>query len=190
MKKAVMIFAVLAIAVLAVMAYAGFFRTVKIKEGMPAKYTLVLKQARGEYSQAGVVLDEVYKYLKGIGVDSELGAAIFLDDPRAVKKEDLRWVGGCVLPDSAKGKISAIRKKYMVKEFKPVKSAMTTFPFKNRLNLVAGIMKVYPAFGVYATRNKLESAAILEIYDMKGRQIIYIRPVIKGWDAAKLFYKK
>ena len=188
MKKAVMVFSVLAIAVLAVMTYAGFLRTVKIGEGMPSKYTLVLKKATGEYSQAGVVLDEVYKYLKGIGVDPELGAAIYLDNPRTVKKEDLRWVGGCVLPDSARGKISAIRKKYLVKEFKPVQSAMTTFPFRNRLNLIAAIMKVYPALARYGEKHQLPPSAIMEIYDMKGRQIIFIRPVVKGWDGAKLFY--
>ena len=143
MKKALMLFGILVIATLAVIAYAGFFRTVKIEEGVSAKYTLVLMKAKGDYSQAGVVLDEVHKYLKGIGVEPELGVGIYLDDPRAVKKEDLRWVGGCVLPDSARGKISIIRKKYMVKEFKPVRSAMTTFPFKNRLNMIAGILKVY-----------------------------------------------
>ena len=188
MKKALAVFGVLAIAVVAVIAYAGFFRTVKVEEGMPGKYTMVLKKARGEYSQAGAVLDEVYKYLKEIGVDPEYGAAIYLDNPRTVKKEDLRWVGGCVLPDSARSKISAIRKKYLVKEFKPVKSAMTTFPFKNRLNLIASIVKVYPALGAYADKNKLPASAIVEIYDMKGGQILYVMPVVKGWDAVKLFY--
>lgn len=188
MKKAVMILGILVAAVLAVMAYAGFFRTVKVDEGMSAKYTLVLKQAKGEYSQAGVVLDEVYKFLKDAGVEVELGAAIYLDNPRVTKKEELRWVGGCVLPDSARGKIASIRKKYMVKEWKPVRSAMTTFPFRNRLNLVAGIVRVYPALGAYAAKNKLSSTAIMEVYDMKGRQIVYVMPVVKGWDAVKLFY--
>lgn len=188
MKKAVLIFSALLAAVLAVLAYAGFFRTVKIEEGMPAQYTLVLKKATGEYSQAGVVLDEVYKYLKEIGVDAEFGAAIYLDNPQKVKKEDLRWVGGCVLPDSARGKITTIKKRYMVKEFKPVRSAMTTFPFKNRLNLVAGIMKVYPAFGAYAAKNRLSPGAVVEIYDVKGKQIIYIQPIVEGWDAVTIFY--
>ena len=188
MKKAVMIFAVLVLAVLSVLAYAGFFRTVTIGEGMSEKYTLVLKKTTGDYSQAGVVLDEVFKYLKGIGVDAETGAAIYLDNPRKVKKADLRWVGGCVLPDSAKSRIGEIRKKYLVKEFKPVKSAMTTFPCKIRLNLVAGIMRVYPALNAYSLKNKLETTAIMEVYDMKGKQTIFVMPVVKGWDAVKLFY--
>jgi len=188
MKKAVMILGILVVAALAVVAYAGFFRTVKIEEGVSAKYTLVLMKAKGDYSKAGVVLDEVYKYLKGIGVEPELGVGIYLDDPRTVKKEDLRWVGGCVLPDSARGKISIIRKKYMVKEFKPVRSAMTTFPFKNRLNMIAGILKVYPALAAYSVKNKLKPSAVMEIYDSKAGQTLFVRPVIKDWDAAKMFY--
>jgi len=190
MKKAVMVFAALAIALLAVLAYAGFFRKVSIEEGVSPKYTLVLKKSTGAYSQAGVVLEEVQNYLKSIGVEPEFGVGIYLDDPRTVKKEDLRWVAGYVLPDSARKKAGSIRKKYMVRDFKPGRAAMATFPHRNRLNLVAGIMKVYPALSAYAVRNKVPPCAIAEIYDMKGRQIIYIMPLVKGWDAVKLYYGK
>ena len=93
------------------------------------------------------------------------------------------------MPAKSRGKIGVISKKYMVREFKPVKSVITVFPFRNRLNLIAGISKVYPALARYAKENELPNSAVIEIYDMKAREIIYIRPIVKGWNALKLFYE-
>lgn len=177
---------IVAVVVFVFFSYAGFFHKVSVGEGPAGPYTFVYKKATGSYHNSAKPMAEVYNWLKGNGIEATKGVGIYFDDPKSVNHEQLRYVAGCVIEGAAKP--SGMPQEYTVKDFNADRCLVVTFPFKNKMNIMAGAVKVYPVIADYVKANGLPMNAVMEIYDTPGQRITYIMPLDPEFDAVKTFY--
>lgn len=173
----------------ALLGYAGFFRPVEVTEGIAGPYTLVYVKLKGEFSQAGTAIEETTRWLEENGVKPGKGFGLYMDNPRTTPKGEWRFIAGCILEEGYRGKIPMIRKKYRVEEFAAVRAVLSEFPFRNKLNMFAGLVKVYPALGKYGEERGYPPKCIMEIYDTEGEKIVYVQPVEKSFDGPAIYYR-
>lgn len=174
------------IAVVGFLGYSGFFHKVAVTEGVSGPYTLVYKKAAGPYQNCAKPMDEVYRFLKANNIESSKGFGFYLDDPKKVSQDKLRYIAGCIVDD--RSKLKGLKTDLSIKDFKPVKSVIVVFPYKNIMSIFAGVMKVYPAISLYAADKKIPGNAVMEIYDTPGKTITYVMPSEPKFDAVKLYY--
>ena len=93
--------------------------------------------------------------------------------------EELRSEVGVILEKNDHGKIPLIRKRLKVRRFPKTKCIVAEFPFRTEFSVYIGIMKVYPVLQSYKLENKYRNTPVMEIYDIPGKRILYIAPVLK-----------
>jgi hypothetical protein len=139
-------------------------------------FELVFLEHRGPYQEIGPVLKQVMQEAKDAGVEPERTFGNYLDDPKAVKQQQLRSEAGVIV------KTDDVRKFRDVKGLKHrvfAKQACVTvvFPFKNTLSIYLGIFKAYPALEKYRVQMGYKPAPGMELYD--SETITYIFPIVK-----------
>jgi DNA gyrase inhibitor GyrI len=178
LKTIGIIIVVIALAATGFMFYAGFFYPVKISEAQAGPFTLVYKKATGSYSKSYTVINEVYKSLATDNIKTAKCFGIYFDNPRTVPEQNLRYIAGCII--EGEYKTGSADKGIFVKNFAPAKCVTTEFPFKNKLNIFAGVMKVYPKLAEYSQQKAYPMNAVMEIYDNSNKKITYYLPVENG----------
>jgi hypothetical protein len=174
---------VVVIAALAILGGAGYFTTVTVGEKEAGPFTLVYEEYRGPYSEVGPVMERIYRSLEADGVVPARGFGIYFDDPRTVKKEDLRSEVGFILEGKNLERLPALSKKYKAKKIAKDVFYSAEFPYRNKMSYIVGPMKVYPAFEEYlkerAIKHSSKEGYALEIYDEAAKTITFLMPKIQ-----------
>lgn len=178
MKKVVVVVLVLAVAALAYLAYAGAFASVKVTGQKMGPYNLMFTQQKGDYRQTGKTIMAVADALKALGVEPESAFGIYYDNPREVKKEDLRADVGMILTSAELRKAAKLRKQYKTRTLAAQDCLTAEMPFKGGVSIYLGIMKAYPALGREAEARGMRLGAIMEIY-VPGKTITYVAQIRK-----------
>ncbi|MFH1441983.1 MAG: hypothetical protein ABIH18_08100 [Candidatus Omnitrophota bacterium] len=182
MRKFAIILIIFVIAVIAYLFTQGIFYPIKLKEQVVGDYWLVYQENTGPYEKVGPVIGKIYEDLKNEGIKTKLTFGLYYDDPKKVKKENLRSEVGAILEAQYYGRIKDLQSKYKIKYLKKRKSLYAEFPLKNDLSYMVGAIKVYPLMEEYCKEKNIDAAKVkdsfgLEIYDMANKKIIYTIPI-------------
>lgn len=161
--------------VLGFAAYWGAFKSIQFSVVEQGGEPLVYEEMTGDYRQSGVVMDRVYySLLNDYKIETFKGFGIYYDNPQKVETSKLRSELGCILEESDIHRLNELEGNFKIKTYPKGKYVVAEFPYKGKLSVIFGIMKVYPALNKYIKANGLnEEGAIMEIYDTPGKKIIY-----------------
>lgn len=174
MKKVGIVLAILAGALLMYLNYLGIFSKVIITERPVDSFLMVYQKHIGEYKDVGPIMDSIYYDLKNnYKIETTKGFGVYYDNPQEVAKEKCRSISGCVLEYKDAGRVEELKKKYLVMEYPKSNSVVSEFPFKSKMSILVGIMKVYPKMGAYIKEKEYKMNPFLELYDMPAKKTIY-----------------
>ncbi|MFH1227130.1 MAG: GyrI-like domain-containing protein [Planctomycetota bacterium] len=162
------------LAVVIIAAYYGIFAEVTIREQDQPALILIYKKHIGSYSQVGKVMDELFSSLKKDNAETTKGFGIYYDNPQNTPAEKLRSVVGCILEEKDRGRVNELKAKYKIQEFPATQVVCSEFPFKGKMSILFGIMKVYPRMFAYISGKGYANTPIMEIYDTPNKKIEYI----------------
>jgi len=178
MKLIVSVLGVLIILIVVTLSYYGLFTRVSIAEKDMGGFWLLYEQHVGAYKEVGPVMDKIYSRLLGEdAIEASRGFGLYYDDPKKVKKENLRSVVGCILDKQDENRIDYLKKNYKIKYYPASKSVVAEFPFKGTLSIFLGIFKVYPQLAEYITQHNYPPGPIMEIYDTPNEKIFYVASI-------------
>ena len=163
--------------VFATFAYSGLFAKVTFEQKEMGPFVVAYMDHVGDYSKIKEPMDEVYEELKSEGIVCTKGVGVYFDDPKKTEKENLKSYAGCLLEGDALSEVSDLQTKMKIYQLEKGKFAVSSFPYKNTLSIIIGVMRVYPKMSEYISENKLNSAEIVEIYDMENQVIFYLMPI-------------
>ena len=181
MKTILIILIVLAAILLVLFVYFGGLKKIQVTISKQGGETLVYEKVLGDYRLSAGVMDKIYySLLEDHKIETFKGFGIYYDNPRKVEKSKLRSEAGCILEDTNDAVIEKLAGKYNIKLF-PAKDFMVAeFPYKGKLSVMMGIMKVYPALDRFAKENGFEEDGwVMEIYDIPGKKIIYRKEITR-----------
>jgi DNA gyrase inhibitor GyrI len=176
-KTAIVVALLALLIVLGYLAYSGLFTTVTVTEADAGPFALMVQDQKGDYGQTGRTIGALRKTAKAAGIESEAGCGIFLDNPREVKKENLRAQVGLVIKASDKDKVRRLPAEIKYKFLPQSKCLTAVFPFRTKLSIMAGIMRAYPALQKAVAERKLQRVPALEIY-REHVSITYLMPIV------------
>lgn len=141
---------------------------------------LVYRKITGPYSQTGEVINKLHYALKNENIETYKSFGIYYDNPKVVVQNKLRSEAGCILETADTAKTFWLRAKFNIKIF-PVKKYITAeFPYKGKMSVMIGLMKVYPAMNKFIKDNSYsEAGPIMEQYDMPNKRILYRKEAIQ-----------
>lgn len=152
----------------------GAFSAVQIERGLAGGETVVYEEGRGDYRKSGELMDRVYhRLIETESIETNRGFGLFYDNPKEVEKQQLRYEAGCIL-DAEHGTIEDLKDSFKVRTIQQGECLIAEHPYKGRLSILLGTMRVYPAFEKYIrTHNLPQGGAVMEIYDVPGKKIVY-----------------
>lgn len=173
----IIVVAVLISIIVGFAAYWGAFKSIQFNVVEQGGETLVYEEMTGDYRQSGVVMDKVYySLLNDYKIETFKGFGIYFDNPQKVEASKLRSELGCIVEESDIHRLSELEGNFKIKTYPKDKYIVAEFPYKGKLSVMIGIMKVYPAMNKYVKENGFdEEGAIMEIYDTPGKKIVYRR---------------
>jgi len=184
MKKVVKILLIIAgtiaIALSAIFAYYGGFRTIEFKVEKTKSEIFVYENVIGNYNQSPIVMDSIYyALLNDLNIETTKGTCIYYDDPKQVEESNLRSEVGCLL-DAPLDSITMVNlsNRFKVKSIPQGQYIVGRFPLKGTPSIIIAIMKVYPALNEYIDKNGYKTDnPIIEIYDVPEETIIYRKKI-------------
>jgi hypothetical protein len=169
----IIVLLVLILIAMGIMMYHRIFKSVTVNQGPFRKLNFVYAFHQGDYQRNMLILEEVMEKLKKAEVPIVSPATIYYDNPRRTKRKELRSDVGFIIPDSVKPSIDGLD----FKQINYTEYIYTAFPYVSRFSIMIGAMKVYPAFAKYRKKFGIDEREIIEIYEMKHKNIIYLMPV-------------
>ncbi len=178
MKITLIIISALILILLALLAYLGFFKKPVIITKVVGPFKIFYKDHVGPYQETGKIQDEIYDYLlKEQGVETYKGIGIYYDNPKKVPAKQLRSKAGCIIePEDYNTQIN-LPGDYKEMTIEKQKMVYAEFPFKSKLSIMLGIMKVYPLMQEYCEKNNFTFRESIEIYDVPAKKIFYLMPI-------------
>ena len=181
MKVVLIIFATLVVLLIVMYAYYGGFRKISFRIEPQGGETIVYKSVTGDYSQTPKVSDKIYyTLLNEEKVATTKGIGIYFDNPKKVDKNKLRSEIGCIVENVDSVTLKSLAEKYQVKTLPQSDYVVTEFPFKGKLSVLFGIMKVYPELNKYDREHGYTEGPITEIYDVPNKRITYRKEAKKN----------
>lgn len=179
MKTILIIAALLMAIVLLVYTYFGGFRKIRFRREKQGGETGVYRHAVGDYSKSGEVVNDVYhRLLADENIPTAKGFGIYYDNPKKVEKSRLRSDLGCIVEGLDAGQIKALSEKYDVMTLPEGDYMVTEFPYKGRMSVVMGMVKVYPALEKYCRGAGIpDESPVTEIYDVPRKKIVYRKQI-------------
>lgn len=175
MKIVIIILVALIAIVFGVYAYLGGFQKINFSIRDAGGEILVYENHIGEYKNTGPVMDKIYySLLEEEKIETYKGFGIYYDDPSKVDKTKLRAEVGCILENPDDEILERLSGKYNIKTFPKGSYLVSDFPYKGKMSVIIGIMRVYPAMDKYIKEHNIaEDGFIMEIYDVPGKKIDY-----------------
>jgi len=167
--------AALVMVVVLLLLYYGGFSPIRFEKVPAGGETVVYQEGRGDYRKSGELMDSIYERLiEAASIKTYRGFGIFYDNPKSIPTDRLSYDAGCILDESPEGAVEKLGTDFQVKTIEPREAVVTEFPFRGKLSVILGIMRVYPALNRYITENKFpDSGPIMEIYDVPAQKIVY-----------------
>lgn len=140
---------------------------------------LVYRKITGPYKQTADMIYKLHYELKNENIETYKSFGIYYDNPKVVAQNKLRSEAGCILETADTAKTYWLRAKFNIKVY-PVKKYITAeFPFKGRMSIMIGLIKVYPAMNKFIKDNGYsEAGPIMELYDMPNKKILYRKEAV------------
>lgn len=174
MKIALIIITVLVVVIIVVCVRYGGFSRVVVKVGTGGGETIVYENMTGDYSRSPEVSDRIYNaLLNEEKIETTKGVGIYYDNPRNVANDKLRSEIGCVIDGADSSTLARLAGKYSMKTLPHGEYVVAEFPFRGKLSVVFGIMKVYPALDKFCRERGYADGPITEIYDVPNKKITY-----------------
>ncbi|MDR2727953.1 MAG: GyrI-like domain-containing protein [Chitinispirillales bacterium] len=174
MKVFLIILAILVVLFIIIYAYYGGFKKISFKIENQGGEFVVYENLTGDYSQSPKISDRVYyTLLNDEKIATTKGIGIYYDNPKKVAKEKLRSEIGCIVENADSTTLTGLAEKYKVKTLHQNEFVVAEFPFKGKLSVLFGIMKVYPALDKFCKEQGYAESPITEIYDVPNKKIIY-----------------
>lgn len=174
---------ILVLVIILVIAYAFFggFKKIECNVIQNGGEVFVYEELKGDYAQSAVVMDKIYyDLLDNYKLETFKGCGIYYNNPQTTDVADLRSDVGCLLEAKDSNKVEVLEAKFKIKTLPQGDYIVTGFPFKGKMSVMIGIMKVYPAINKYVKENGYsEKGPITEIYDMPNKMIIYRKEIVK-----------
>ncbi len=159
----------------AVLVWYGYFAAVSVREKPVGPYTMVYKVYIGPSSGVEPLLAEIRSSLTSeFKVKAPVDFGLYYDDPKTTPQDQCRILVGCILEDDQDGDLHAISEKYTVALFPRGMAVVADYPYRNKLSVLFGMLKGYPAVLDYATERQLERKPVLEMYDPLRGRIRYV----------------
>lgn len=158
----------------------GLFRRISFLTSECGGEIVIYKEVKGDYKQCGPVGDEVYySLLNEDSIETFKGFGCFYDDPQKVARDQLRSEAGCILEPHDYDKISSLKKRYRIRSLPRTKYVTTEIPFKGKLSILVGLLKVYPALEKYVAKHSLRNGPVIEIYDIPNKRLMYRKEIVR-----------
>lgn len=171
--------AVLVVMLFCYYAYLGGLRKVEFVPEMTGGETIVYEEMTGDYSRTPMVQNKIYEALLLDSVDTFKGIGIYLDNPDKVETSRLRAEVGCILENADSATIARLSGKYKIKYIPRGRYIAAEFPYENRMSVVVGLLKAYPALDKYMKQHpETGEGAVTEIYDIPAGKIIYRKELL------------
>ena len=179
MKIVLIIMGLIVVIAAALFIFYGGLRKVTFNIEKQGGETLVYEEQIGDYSKSAGPIDKMYyALLNEVGIETFRGFGIFYDNPRKVEKSRLRSEVGNILENPDAATLKKLEGKYNVKTFPEREYIVTEFPYRGKLSVMIGILKVYPAMNRFAWENGFdEDGWVMEIYDIPGRKIVFRKSI-------------
>ena len=174
MNIVLIILAVLVVLLIAIYAYYGGFGKINFRIENQGGETVVYENVTGDYSQTPKVSDKIYyALLNEEKIATTKGIGIYYDNPKKVEKDKLRSDIGCIVENTDSATLTRLAEKYQIKTLPQSDFVVAEFPFKGKLSVLFGIMRVYPALDKFNKEHGYIESPITEIYDVPNKKIIY-----------------
>ncbi len=177
MKRILIAIAVIVLLLIAYSYYMGAFKSIEITEEETGPFKVVFEEHIGDYKGTGEIMDRLYYSVLDEGIDTTKGFGIYYDDPKIVKKEELKSEAGVILEVKDYDKVSQLEGKYRIKTLNKKVRITTEFVYKNKASVFFGIMKVYPTIEKYIEEKGYKKGSVMEIYDIPNNKIIYLAEI-------------
>ena len=179
----IILYVIVSLVIITAMIYANYngFSNVSIQIKQEGGEYLLYREVTGPYSETGVALSKIKYDLKSkFKIEPNRDFGIYFDNPQNVEKSKLRSEVGCILENADTLHLFWLKSKFNFKAL-PLKKYITAeFPFKGKMSIMIGIMKVYPALNNYIKANGYsEEGPIMEIYNLPNNKIRYLKEAIK-----------
>jgi len=169
---------ILLIGIFAGYVYYGGLDDVDIRMKEQGGEMLLYKEMTGDYQQTGAVITELVAELEKRGVAMEYGFGYFLDDPKKVPKERLRFEAGLIIPARSVPSLTDLFEKYKLRTCPKEKYVITEFSWKGDLSFLISTIKVYPALDRFCRQFNLDpETPVMEIYDQENGMIYYRKKI-------------
>lgn len=183
MKTAIIVIAIISAIItilFALYAYYGGFRKISFELVDAGGEVLVYKSLTGDYKHSGKAIDKIYySLLEEEGIETFRGFGIYYDNPKKVEASKLRSDVGCVLEDVDEKIIEKLSENYNIKTLPKQKYLVAEFPYKGKISIFIGIMRVYPAMEKYINKEGIsEDGFVMEVYDVPGKKIVYRKKIV------------
>lgn len=181
LKIILYVFVSLVIIVAMIYANYGGFSKVSINTEQKGGETLLYREITGSYSQTSDAISKIkYDLKREFKIEPTKNFGMYFDDPGKVEKSKLRSEVGCILENSDTSRVFWLKAKFNVRVL-PVKEYITAeFPYKGKMSVMIGLMKVYPALIKYVKANDYaQTGPIMEIYDLPNNKILYRKEAVK-----------
>jgi len=168
---------ILALIVIGLLWYIGFFAKFVVVEKIIGPYTIVYRDVTGDHINSSDVMNQLFESLRSDGFKPKRGVCIYVDNPedKKIKKSYVR--AGCLIEDEDSTRLQDYALKYKILNIDEQLSVVTEFPYQNNFSILSGIFRVYPAINRYCKLKRFKKQPIMEIYDSDGHKITYVMPI-------------
>jgi hypothetical protein len=154
--------------------YYGAFTRVSVTEERKKSLWLIYEKFTGPYQKTGPVMDKLYYVLlNDESIETFKGFGIYYDNPREVNPNKCRSIVGSILEEKDYNKIDELKKRYNILKLTETNGLSSQFPYKGKLSILMGTMKVYPKLNKARNRLGIKSKPIMEIYNIPKKMIYY-----------------
>ena len=174
MKSTLSVTLIALAAIVPILAWYGLFASVTFSQQSIPTFSFVYQKHVGDYRQSARIIKDISTYLrdKGIATTSDMG--LYYDNPRRIPVERLRFLAGSILPEGTTIKQASLKEGYRVATITGATLPTVRFPYKGKLSVVLGTLKVYPKLTAWFKINPGQEGPILEIYDNTKNEIRYL----------------
>lgn len=166
-----------------VLAWYGYFGAVVVREKPVGPYLMVYKKYTGSPGGVGPLISAIHQDLSTeFEITSMVDFGLYYDDPKVVAPEKCRAIVGCIIEDDKEGDLHAISEKYIVATLPRGMAVVADYPYKNKLSILFGVLKGYPAVRQYVEEHQLGTKPVLELYDVSRQRIRYVHFTAFGAD--------
>ena len=159
----------------AVLGWYGYFSSVLVQEKPVGPYLMVYQKHTGSPNGVGDTIAKIHQNLSvEFKVNSMVDFGLYYDDPKLVDPEKCRALIGCIIENDSEGDLHAISEKYIVATLPRGMAVVVDYPYRNKLSVLFGVLKGYPALLAFMKENNIPLKPVLELYDVDRKRVRYV----------------